>query len=199
MFEDNDLFSPARQVQQVTDWQGQRKQYRAQALVALRKREGLPGPVDETGAPLETRFDDEGNAHYYDAQGNKVDKVLFAGTGKDGKPGGFAIGKRKGAGRTEAEAEWGNERARDELFSRPIPLGSNTKGVLPEFEILEVSEDGKHIEDELRDLNRDSANYTQAEKVSHGSASQQAPDFELSGTSDEEVDSALQEYLKRGK
>jgi hypothetical protein len=179
MFEDNDLFSPARQVQQVTDWQGQRKQYRAQALVALRKREGLPGPVDETGAPLETRFDDEGNAHYYDAQGNKVDKVLFAGTGKDGKPGGFAIGKRKQEPKEIAEQNWNR---------------SDTA-----FEILEVSEDGKHIEDELRDLNRDSANYTQAEKVSHGSASQQAPDLELSGTSDEEVDSALQEYLKRGK
>jgi hypothetical protein len=66
------------------------------------------------------------------------------------------------------------------------------------FQILEVSEDGRKLTDELLDLHRDAGTYEIAERVSHGSASQQAPDFELDGTSDEEVDSKLQDYLKRG-
>jgi hypothetical protein len=177
MFNDDD-FQPQSQVQRVGDWFEQRKAYRAAALTALRKREGLPGPVDETGTPLETRFDDLGNAHYYDAQGNKVTKVLFAGAGKDGKPGGFAIGKRKGADLDTASTSWDN----------PNIL----------FQILEVSEDGKHIEDELLDLHRDAGTYEIAERVSHGAESQMAPDFQLDGTSDEEVDAKLQDYLKRG-
>ena len=64
MFEDNDTLQPQRQVQRVGDWFEQRKAYRLAALLALRKREGLPGPVDEQNNPLETRFDDLGNAHY---------------------------------------------------------------------------------------------------------------------------------------
>ena len=83
MFEDNDIFNPTRQVQRQGDWFEQRKQYRAQALVALRKREGLPSPVDADGVFLETRFDDQGNAHYYDARGNVVEHVFFAGAGKN--------------------------------------------------------------------------------------------------------------------
>ena len=58
-----------------------------------------------------------------------------------------------------------------------------------QFDILEVSEDGKKIEDELNDLDRDSASFERSEKVSHGAESQMAPDLELSSLSDEEVDS----------
>ena len=204
MFEDNDIFNPTRQVQRQGDWFEQRKQYRAQALVALRKREGLPSPVDADGVFLETRFDDQGNARYYDAAGNVVKHVLFAGAGKDGKPGGFAIGKRKGAGIDEASASWyDNGAAFEEL--EVVKLGRPFDDLSPDasaggvgFDILEVSEDGKKIEDEIRDLNRDSANFERSERVSHGPASQQAPDLFLYGISDEDVDASLQDYLKRG-
>ena len=192
MFEDNDIFNPTRQVQRQGDWFEQRKQYRAQALVALRKREGLPSPVDADGVFLETRFDDQGNAHYYDARGNVVEHVLFAGAGKDGKPGGFAIGKRKGVSHKEADRNW-NRTPAEEL---PLHLRQGERE--EQFQILEVSEDGKKIEDEIRDLNRDSAAYERSERVSHGPASQQAPGFILDGLSDEAVDASLQEYLKRG-
>ena len=67
------------------------------------------------------------------------------------------------------------------------------------FDILEVSEDGKHIGNELLDLNRDAGTFEIAERVSHGPAGEQAPGLEMYGTSDEEADRALQEYLKRGK
>jgi hypothetical protein len=169
---------PIEQYQRQGDWYELRKEFRQAALIALRKREGLPQPVDENNVPLETRFDDEGKAHYYDASGNKVDKVLWAGTGKDGKPGGFAIGKRKGVGIDEAEQHWNNSS--------------------PSFQILEVSEDGTKLETELNDLSRDSSTYAQSSRVSYGDASEQAPDFELNGTSDEEVDRKLQKYIKRG-
>jgi len=192
MFEDNDIFNPTRQVQRQGDWFEQRKQYRAQALVALRKREGLPSPVDADGVFLETRFDDQGNAHYYDARGNVVEHVLFAGAGKDGKPGGFAIGKRKGVSNEEADRNW-NRTPAEEL---PLHLRQGERE--EQFQILEVSEDGKKIEDEIRDLNRDSAAYERSERVSHGPASQQAPDLFLYGISDEDVDASLQDYLKRG-
>jgi hypothetical protein len=181
MFDEDSIFNlnPHRAVQQVGDWWEQRKAFRLAALLALREREGLPGPVDEAGTPLETRIDDEGKAHYYLADGTEVKRVLFAGSGKDGKPGGFAIGKRKGADLAEADAHF----------------NSADTG----FEILEVSEDGRKLEDELRDLSRDSANLQQAERVSYGRESEQAPEFQLDGLSDEEVDARLQEYLKRGK
>ena len=191
MFEDNDILQPQRQVQRVGDWFEQRKQFRAQALTALRKREGLPGPVDETGTPLETRFDDLGNVHYYDAQGNKVEHVLFAGAGKDGKPGGFAIGKRKQESETLID-EHGVE--------RKVPTSNTASGWgrVTEFEIMEVAEDGTLLKDELRDLARDATGMQMAEKVSHGTQSQMVPDLALSSLSDEEVDASLQEYLKRG-
>ena len=181
MFEDNnDPFgiSPQRMVQRVGDWFEQRKAFRLAALIALRKREGLPQPVDERGDPLETRMDNLGNATYHDASGAKVDRVLFAGTGKDGKPGSFAVGARKGGARELADASWNRS--------------DN------EFEILEVAEDGRKLQDELEDLNRDAKTFHIAERVSHGAESEQAPGFELAGTSDEEVDRKLQEYLKRG-
>ena len=171
---------PTNLFQRVGDFFEQRKQFRAAALTALRKREGLPEPIDEHGVPLETRFDDVGNATYHNAAGEKVDRVLFAGGRIDGKPGAFATGTRKGPSIEEAEKNWS--------------VGG--EGL---FDIFEVSEDSKSIKDELRDLNRDAGNFEIAERVSHGDASEQAPGFELYGTSDEEADRALQAYLKRGR
>lgn len=184
MFDDNDLspfspgISPQRQVQRVKDFFELRKEYRAAALTALRKREGLPSPVDEHGSPLETRFDDLGGAYYVSPDGTRVERVLFAGAGRDGKPGAFATGTRRGPSLQEADADW----------------GSTYSG----FKILEVAEDGRKLADELRDLNRDAAGMEHAERVSHGVSGEQAPGFELYGTSDEEVDKGIQEYLKRG-
>lgn len=170
---------PFEMLQRCTDWYEQRKEMRAQALVSLRKREGLPSPVDDQGNPLETRFDDNGNAHYYDQSGNRVERVLWAGAGKDGKPGAFATGSRKGQSLDEAAKGWYDPNA--------------------PFEILEVSEDGRKLADELRDLDRDAAGMEVAERVSHGMAGEQAPGLKLAGTSDEEIDAKLQEFLKRGK
>ena len=164
--------------QRVGDFFEQRKAYRAAALTALRKREGLPSPVDENNNPLETRFDDLGNVTYHDQAGNKVERVLFSGAGRNGKPGAFAVGMRKGEARELAEQNW----------HRPDS----------EFEILEVAEDGRKLSDELRDLNRDAGTFEIAERVSHGSASEQAPELELHGTSDDEIDEVLQKFLKRG-
>lgn len=163
--------------QRVGDFCELRKEYRATALKNLRKREGLPSPVDENGNELETRFDDQGNAHYYNASGEKQEHVLFAGAGKDGKPGSFAVGTRKQEPRELADASWHSE---------------------SEFRILDVAEDGRRIESELVDLHRDVATYERAERVSHGDAGEQVPELHLAGTSDEEIDETLQKFLKRG-
>ena len=171
------LISPQRQVQRVGDFFEQRKAFRLPALISLRKREGLPSPVSADGAPLETRMDDSGNVAYYDAAGKKVDRVLFAGAGRDGKPGAMAVGTRKGSSLAEADAAW------DSPYSG--------------FKILEVAEDGRKLADELADLNRDAASMAGAIKVSYGAVSEQAPDLVLNGISDEEVDARLQEYLRR--
>jgi hypothetical protein len=166
--------------QRVGDWFEQRKAYRLAALVALRKREGLPFPVDADGNSLETRMDDQGHAYYVSPDGMRVERVLFAGAGKDGKPGSFAVGTRKGEARELADARWG---------------ATDGAG----FEILDIAGDGRRIEDELVDLHRDSATYERAERVNYGPAGEQAPDLVLDGTSDEEVDVKLQEFLKRGQ
>ena len=178
MFDDDSLFNPHHAVQRVGDWWEQRKAYRLAALLALRRREGMPSPVDVDGNPLETRMDDSGNAAYYDANGEQVTRVLFAGAGRDGKPGSMATGKRKGEARELADAHWNSAD--------------------PGFEILDVAEDGRPLAAELVDLNRDAGTYAIAERVSHGENSEQAPGFDLDGTSDEEIDARLQEYLKRG-
>ena len=183
---------PTNLFQRVGDFFEQRKQFRAAALTALRKREGLPEPIDEHGVPLETRFDDVGNATYHNAAGEKVDRVLFAGGRIDGKPGAFATGTRK----QESEFVF------DEFgvgHAVPTAAVSDAWGRESEFKILEVSEDGKPLSNELRDLNRDAGTFEIAERVSHGPAGEQAPGLEMYGTSDEEADRALQEYLKRGK
>ena len=177
MFDDS-IFNPHQAVQRVGDFFEQRKAYRLAALLSLRKREGLPSPVDERGNPLETRMDNFGNAIYHDADGKQVTRVLFAGAGRDGKPGAFAVGQRKGADISEAERHWMDSAA--------------------PFEILDVAEDGRKLATEMADLHRDSAAYERAERVSHGPAGEQAPDLVLDEISDEEVDARLQEYLRRG-
>jgi hypothetical protein len=97
----------------------------------------------------------------------------------DGSYSTMAVGARKGQSRELADASW----------HRPDA----------EFEILEVSEDGRRLADELRDLSRDATRMQMAGRVSHGATGEQAPDLELANTSDEEADQKLQDYLKREK
>jgi hypothetical protein len=175
----DDIFNPHHAVQRVENWWEQRKQYRLANLLSLRRREGLPEPVDADGNPLETRMDDEGRVTYHAADGSEVSRVLFAGAGRDGKPGSFAQGTRKGEALKQADLHWSRADA--------------------EFEILEVAEDGRRLTEELLDLNRDAGTYEIAEQVSHGEAGEQAPDLVLDGTGDAEVEKRLQEYLRRGK
>ena len=176
--------------QRVGDFFEQRKEFRAAALKALRKREGLPSPVDADGNELETRFDDLGNAHYYSADGKLVDHVLFAGTGKDGKPGSFAQGKRQQPSKTVID---------EKGIPRTVPTTdvSAAWGHGGGFEILEVADDGRKLTDELRDLNRDADGMALAERVSHGGKSEPTPEFTLSATDEETVDRELQEYIRR--
>ena len=149
-----------------------REEYRKQALASLRKREGLP-----TSEHLKGAFYQRADGFYRTPPGKEVflDTTMYP-NGNDGFTT-WAVGTRKGAGIDEAEKNWGRE---------------------SQFQILEVSEDGRKLTDEIDDLNRDAKTFELAEKVSHGAASEQAPDLELSGTSDEEVDASLQKYLKRG-
>ena len=90
------------------------------------------------------------------------------------------------------------------IDEKGIPRTVPTSGVAaawgqnPDFEILEVAEDGRKLSDELKDLDRDSSTFQQSERVSHGDAGEQAPGFELVNTSDEEIDETLQKFLKRG-
>ena len=184
---------PTNLFQRVGNFWEQRKEYRAAALVALRKREGLPFPVDSDGVELETRFDDRGEAHYYRPDGSEVDRVMWQGTGRNGKPGAMAIGQRQQPSATVIDEKG----IRREVPTAAVSDAWNRPDT--EFKILEVSEDGRRIEDELRDLARDAAGFEQAGRVSYGALSEQAPDLHLDGTSDEEVDARLQEYLKRGK
>lgn len=169
-------------LQRFGDWWEQRREYRATALKALRKREGIPSPVDRDGSDLETRYDDRGAAHYYNAEGKRVDQVFFQGAGKDGKPGAFAVGQRKGEARELADARWNS------------PDG----GGFEILEVAEVAEDGRRLEDELRDLDRDATGMEIALRVDHGAEGEQAPDLVLDGTSDDEIDEVLQKFLKRG-
>lgn len=164
--------------QRVGNFFEQRKAYRLAALVSLRRREGLPSPVDQDGTLLETRMDDSGNVTYYSPDGTKISRVLFAGAGREGKPGAFAIGQRKGAPLEDATRNWA--------------LGHSA------FEILDVAEDGRKLVDELHDLDRDAAGMAVAERVSYGEAGEMVPGLVLDGIGDEEVDARLQAYLKRG-
>jgi hypothetical protein len=110
----------------------------------------------------------------------------------DGSYSTMAVGTRKQESETVID---------EKGVPRTVPTAGVASGWgsdVPGFHIPEVAEDGTLLKDELRDLSRDASTFQIAGSVSHGSASQQAPDLELPGTSDEEVDSALQEYLKRG-
>lgn len=186
--------SSGNQYQRQQDWFEQRKEFRAAALTALRKREGLPLPVDEHGAELETRFDDQGNAHYYNAAGQRVERVMWQGVEKHR---GFAVGKKKGEERGLADTGWTDlsELAAAKTVEATMRAA---KGIAP-FEILELAEDGRKLEDELRDLDRDAAGMEMAERVSHGATGEQAPGFRIDNTSGEEVERRLQEYIKQGR
>ena len=143
-----------------------REEYRAKALKALRKREGLPTPelID-------------GKMQYLQPDGSY--STMAVGTRKQESE---TIIDEKGIPRTvptaDVAAAWGR-----------------SGGV----EILDVAEDGRKLVDELKDLDRDAAGVEIAQRVSHGDAGEQAPDLYLHGTSDEEIDEKLQEFLKRGK
>jgi hypothetical protein len=179
MFDPNDsspllpALSPQRQVQRVGDYWELREEFRKQALVSLRRREGLP-----TSEHLRGAFYQRADGFYRDPPGREVflDTTLYP----NGQ-GGFSqwsTGTRKGETREDAEKNWAAGRSA--------------------FEILDVAEDGRKLTEELLDLNRDAATYARAERVSHGAEGEQAPDLVLDGTTDEEVDARLQEYLKRG-
>ena len=90
------------------------------------------------------------------------------------------------------------------IDEKGIPRTMPTAGVASawdrggEFEILEVSEDGRKLSDELRDLARYAEGMEVASRISHGPAGEQAPELVLDGTSDDEIDEVLQKFLKRG-
>jgi hypothetical protein len=163
---------PIEQYQREGNYWEKREEYRKAALASLRRREGLPTSERLVGA-----FYQRADGFYRTPPGKEVflDTTMYP-NGNDGFTT-WAMGTRKGLSREEADANWGRTN---------------------QFEILEVSEDGRKIENELKDLNRDSATYERSEKVSHGAESQMAPDLVIDGVSDEEVDAALQAYLKRG-
>lgn len=163
---------PIEQFQRYGDWWELREEYRKQALASLRCREGLPISEKLVGA-----FYQRPDGFYRGPPGKEVflDTTLYP-NGNGGYVQ-WATGTKKGMSRKEADQHWGRS---------------------SEFEILEVSEDGKKLADELADLDRDAAGMEMAERVSHGMAGEQAPALVLDGTSDEEVDQKLQEFLKRG-
>lgn len=180
MFDPNDsspllpALSPQRQVQRVGDYWELREEFRKQALVSLRRREGLP-----TSEHLRGAFYQRADGFYRDPPGREVflDTTLYP----NGQ-GGFSqwsTGTRKGETREDAEKNWAAGRSA--------------------FEILEVAEDGRKLSDELADLGRDAERFHQAGRVSHGQESEQAPGLRLADCSDEEVDARLQDFLKRGK
>jgi hypothetical protein len=163
---------PTNFFQRIGSFFEQRAEFRKQALASLRKREGLP-----TSEHLRGAFYQRVDGFYREPPGREVflDTTLYP----NGK-GGFtqwAKGTRKGASREEASQNWGRS----------------------SFEILEVAEDGRKrkLADELRDLDRDATAMEMAERISHGEVGEQAPDLVLDGTSDEEIDQKLQEYIKR--
>ena len=178
---------PIEQFQRYGDWFEQRAEYRKAALASLRRREGLPTSERLVGA-----FYQRADGFYRAPPGREVflDTTMYP-NGNDGFTA-WAMGTRKGLSREEADKNW-NRTPAEEL---PLHLRQGEREA--QFQILDIAEDGKKLGDELRDIQRDAGTYEIAERVSHGAQSQMAPDFELSGTSDEEVESKLQEYLKRG-
>jgi len=165
---------PFEMFQRFGDWFEQRAEYRKQALASLRKREGLPASKRIVGAFYQRKD----RAFYPEPPGREVflDTAMYP-NGRGGYSS-FALGTRKGMSREEAEQHWG----------RPS-----------DFEILDVASDGRKLEDELRDLDRDAAGMELGSRVSHGRESEQAPGLALANLSDEEVEQRLQEYMKRGR
>ncbi len=174
MFNDDDeLLHPQRSVQRVGDYFELREEFRKEALKNLRIREGLPASERLVGA-----FYQREDGFYREPPGKEVflDTVIYP-NGNEGFSQ-WAIGTRKGLSLDEATRNWASGHSA--------------------FEILDVAEDGRRLSDELNDLDRDSSTFAMAETVSHGVESEQAPGFEITGTSDEEIDQRLQEFLKRG-
>jgi hypothetical protein len=172
MFNDDELLRP-QQFQRVGDFFEKREEYRKEALKNLRIREGLP-----TSERLAGAFYQREDGFYRTPPGKEVflDTTMYP-NGNDGFSE-WAMGTRKGPSLDEATRNWASGHSA--------------------FEILETSEDGKSLQDELNDLDRDAHGMEIAQQVSHGMKSEQAPEFNLAGTSDEEVDARLQEYLRRG-
>jgi hypothetical protein len=160
---------PFEQFQRYGDFFELREEYRKQALASLRKREGLP-----TSERLLGVFYQRSDGFYREPPGREVTLDTTMYPNGNGGFSQWATGKRKGVDREQADQNWGHS---------------------GQFEILEVAEDGRRLADELVDLNRDSATYERAERVSFGQAGEQAPELVLDGTSDEEVDKKLQEYI----
>jgi hypothetical protein len=168
---------PIEQFQRYGDFWELRAEYRKQALKNLRKREGLPTSERLVGA-----FYQRADGFYREPPGKEVflDTTMYP----NGN-GGFtqwAKGTRKGLSREEAEKNWGRN---------------------SEFEILEVAEDGRKLEDEIRDLDRDAAGFdrthpTDSPRVDLGQAGEQAPGLVVrDGAGDDEIDEVLQKFLKR--
>lgn len=66
---------------------------------------------------------------------------------------------------------------------------------VPSFEVMEVSEDGKPLKQELRDLARDAELVAQTQGVSHGDHGEPVADFVLESLDDKNVDEALQDRI----
>ncbi len=176
MFDRDSLFNPARAVQRVGDWFEQRKQFRAEALASLRRRESLPTSERVKG----DFYQREDGQFYRNPPGRQVwlDTTLYP-NGRGGWSQ-WATGSRKQSDLASVSAHW-----------------ESIDGI-GEFQVMNVAEDGRPLAAELVDLHRDAATYELAECVSHGAASEQAPELSLADCSDDEVDAKLQEYLKRG-
>ena len=97
---------------------------------------------------------------------------------EEGNPHPWATGKRKQPDAAEMDEFWSGADART-------------------FEILPVARDGKPIEVEVKDLERDAQLVHDAGGVSFGDASEPTPDFQIANFSDETVDAAIQGYIDK--
>ena len=165
---------PIELFQRLGNFWEKREEYRKQALAALRKREGLP-----TSEHLRGAFYQRGDGFYCEPPGKEVflDTTMYP--NGNGGYAQWAKGTRKGMPKEEASRYWGR--------------GGDA------FEILEVAEDGRKLEDELRDLDRDAATVEQAGRVSHGAEGEQAPGLVIDADAgDDQIDEVLQKFLKKG-
>jgi len=169
------LAGPVQRVD-AADFIGLRQEYRARALINLRRREGLSCPIDEDGHPVTFRYDSGGRCHYYTSDGVEVMNAFFP--GEDGKSHSMATGTRKLPDASTMDEFWGSSNA--------------------PFEMLDVAEDGAPLSQEVHDLARDAKLVHNAEHVSFGGKEVPYPDFNVFDPNDEAgVDHAVQEYIKR--